>query len=276
MSYETTPHLTVGPSKADIAYQKRRASEAYFATLPVQIGGPQGFVCINTYTGERYPTGIAYEVLPVFVAGVAGVRAYAPTTGGAAPFLAGSLLSRGRGGFPEFEGIRLSAAAARKGRARGNLPFLYMPGPEARTQPPARTTDVPVFSKPSSIWDYRSQMKGLGAFDYSTPVGPKGNAKDVVVYWVINKKTRQVLKVGDTTVGSAVSNWQGNTLKYARKYGVSRDNLTVGYIIFDKSVNRRSPYDPETLLRKQFENQGHQLPWDRERGRNPDNFIEAP
>jgi RHS repeat-associated protein len=134
----------------------------------------------------------------------------------------------------------------------------------------------PMGSSPTSIWEYRSQMKEVGSFDYSAPVKPIGNDKDVVVYWVINNKTRQVFKVGDTTVESAIGNWQGNTLKYAKKYGVPRDDLSVEYLVLDKSVTRRAPYDPETLLRKEFENQGHKLPWDRERGRNPDNFVEAP
>jgi RHS repeat-associated protein len=127
---------------------------------------------------------------------------------------------------------------------------------------------------PESFWTYISKAKGVGRFEFTSGYSSRtlaGEANEVVVYWVVDARTRQILKVGDTTVARAVPRWG----QYASKAKAEARVVEIEYVRFSPSAPRHSP-SVEDALRREFERQGHKLPWDRERGRNPDLFREAP
>jgi hypothetical protein len=125
-----------------------------------------------------------------------------------------------------------------------------------------------------SFWAYLSEARGVGRFEFTQGYSTRslgGEAKDVIVYWVVDSKTRQVLKVGDTTAGGAVGRW-GNYVGLAK---AEKRTIEIECVRFNPSAPRRTP-SVEDALRTEFESQGHQLPWDQERGRNPCDFQERP
>jgi hypothetical protein len=132
--------------------------------------------------------------------------------------------------------------------------------------------DLP--SAQQTVKGHLRKALGIGRFvfgpRYSTqPL--RGNPNDVIVYWVIDIRTREILKVGDTTVGGAVARW-GDYLKLARREGRT---IEIEYIRFDRSAPRHTP-SVEDAIRRMMELQRNKLPWDWERGRNPDDWPQAP
>jgi len=127
-----------------------------------------------------------------------------------------------------------------------------------------------------SFWkSYISKVKGVGRFELTPGYSTRriaGEYNDVVVYWVINKGNRQILKVGETKAGLAASRWG----QYKKLADVKKLEVEIEYIRFDSSVPMSGPNSPENMLRKEFEQQGHQLPWDLSGKRNPADFVEHP
>jgi RHS repeat-associated protein len=125
-----------------------------------------------------------------------------------------------------------------------------------------------------SFWSYVPEAKGAGTFEYTARYSTRkieGGGREVVVYWVVDTRTRQVLKVGDTTVDGAVARWG----QYVGRARAQQRTIQIEYVRFSESAPRKGD-SVENALRREFERQGHQLPWDREDGRNPDLFREAP
>src|SRR5262249_28192027 len=119
--------------------------------------------------------------------------------------------------------------------------------------------DRPFFSK------YADKVRGVGHYEFSKQGRIAGEATEVVVYWVVDKKTGQVLKVGDTELYQAHSRWN----RYIGKAKADGKDVSLDYIRFEPGTPRTGPNSPENLLRGEFERQGHKLPWDRSGQRNP-------
>ena len=126
-----------------------------------------------------------------------------------------------------------------------------------------------------AFWSHLPDARGVGSFQFNSGYSMRripGAADEVVVYWVVDKSTGQVLKVGDTTVEGATNRWT----QYVAKAKAENRQIEIEYVRFDSKVSRRGPNDPESLLRKEFRQQGNKLPWDREDKSNPDAFPESP
>lgn len=124
----------------------------------------------------------------------------------------------------------------------------------------------------TSGWSSRASAARLG-----------GSGDDVLIYWVVDAHTRQVLKVGSTTVGGAQGRWSQYTGKAQAERMVDatgQPGIAIEYIRFDSSVPRIGLNAPEAILRREFRAQSHQLPWDwsglQNTGRTPASFPEAP
>src|SRR5262249_46354116 len=80
---------------------------------------------------------------------------------------------------------------------------------------------------------------------------PYSHPNEPVVYWMINERTGQVLKVGDGVASTVVeTRWLPQQARLrtleAQRLGVSESEVTirVNYLRFDPSVSRRGPASP--------------------------------
>jgi hypothetical protein len=259
------------------AYRRMDAGyfESGYMALAQQVPGVKAaFKGTEAYTGESLRGQDYGRTLDGTERTIRGLEATADALA-LALMLAGAVEWPGEG---PAEALANGERAAGRGAPRGS--HLHhdpmdgsIPGRVRQLQQP--TTPIPQPKSSPSFWDYRSQAKGIGRFEftegYSTRRIP-GAASDEVVYWVVNKETKQVLKVGRTTVGGAAGRW-GQYLPLAREKGIE---IEIEYVRFSEDVPRGGPTSPENLLRGEFERQGHKLPWDSSGKRNPNDFPEHP
>ena len=77
-----------------------------------------------------------------------------------------------------------------------------------------------------------------------------------VVYLLIHKTTKEILKVGKTSNPAASVKRFGTYLTKSQEYGVEVEAVL-------KRVPRGLGTTVETTIRKELQGQGHALPWDR-------------
>jgi hypothetical protein len=130
-------------------------------------------------------------------------------------------------------------------------------------------------SAPTFFRMYASKARGVGRFEYTRGFSTRdipGAPKEEIVYWVVNKNTREVLKVGRTSV----LNCKGRWVRYPALARAEQIEIEIEYVRFREGVPINGPNSPENMLRGEFERQGYKLRWDRQGGRNPANFPEHP